>query len=534
MPYILRPYQKECVEAMRRYQGDAALCVLATGLGKSVIFASFLCAEVKEDDHRCLILSHRDELVHQPIAYLEGVSVGCEIAGEHANNEAIISASVQSLCGRLEEFNPREFDVIIIDEAHHAAAPTYRKILDYFQGCRVFGFTATAHRGDGQGLNCVFQDIIFERNLRWGIENGYLCPLECRQVKLKYDLGTVKIQPDGDFAEADVAKALSGTAIGVAEIYQKYARGPTFIFASSVGEAKEITENINRQAKHRVAASIFDTTKCRKSLLSAFSDGILKVLVNFSVLSEGVDLPCTETVLIAKPVAHTNVGAYAQMVGRGVRLYPGKKSCLILDCVGISNAPICTAATLIGKEPGKAAGSAHFPAAAPVQEPIEILKDEKIPDTWIKEEKALDVLDKAEGTYPHDIAWNKLPDKSLLLELKGARLQIIPEPDEKEENVSLLRNGVLLSVMPRQQAYDFVYLLCKADYPGQKKLWDKTVRKQWANGQMTDKQFQILCKLAPGYPIDTHKMTKGTACSLIQRFQYEKERNDQNAKNCTL
>lgn len=79
--------------------------------------------------------------------------------------------------------------------------------------------------------------------------------------------------------------------------------------------------------------------------------GLIKVLVCYAVLTEGVDLPMTETVLLARPVATTNVGLYAQMVGRGLRLHPGKSACKIIDCVGISRMPICTAATLIGEEP---------------------------------------------------------------------------------------------------------------------------------------------------------------------------------------
>ena len=148
----LRAYQQEDLERLKSYEGRSALCVLATGLGKTREFTEFLRWEVTQNDHRCLILSHREELVYQPINYLKDIRCGVELAEKCAHHEPIISASVQSLVGRLHKYNPREIDTIIVDEAHHAAAPTYRRILEYFNNATVFGFTATAHRGDGVGL----------------------------------------------------------------------------------------------------------------------------------------------------------------------------------------------------------------------------------------------------------------------------------------------------------------------------------------------------------------------------------------------
>lgn len=158
----LRDYQQEALARMQHYEGRAALLVLATGLGKTRIFTEFLRWEVNENDHHCLILSHREELVHQPLTYLQDLTCGVELADKRANHEPIISASVQSLVSRLDKYNPREIDTIIVDEAHHAAAPTYRRILKHFPNAQIFGFSATPHRGDGVGLGCVFEDIIYD------------------------------------------------------------------------------------------------------------------------------------------------------------------------------------------------------------------------------------------------------------------------------------------------------------------------------------------------------------------------------------
>ena len=99
----LRDYQQEALARMQHYEGRAALLVLATGLGKTRIFTEFLRWEVNENDHHCLILSHREELVHQPLTYLQDLTCGVELADKRANHEPIISASVQSLVIRLDK-----------------------------------------------------------------------------------------------------------------------------------------------------------------------------------------------------------------------------------------------------------------------------------------------------------------------------------------------------------------------------------------------------------------------------------------------
>lgn len=156
-----RPYQEECLDAIESAGAGKHLIALATGLGKTVIFTGI------PNRGRTLILSHRDELVRQPEKYYKGrgISFGIEKADEHANGEDIVSASIQSLSQdtRLNSYAADTFDTVIVDEAHHAAAPTYRKVLDHFSGAtRILGFTATPKRGDDIGLSCVFDDIIFD------------------------------------------------------------------------------------------------------------------------------------------------------------------------------------------------------------------------------------------------------------------------------------------------------------------------------------------------------------------------------------
>lgn len=519
----LRPYQEDVIHKMILYDGHSALCVLGTGLGKTRIFVDFLRREVTENDHHCLILSHREELVRQPLTYLSDLPCGIELAQQHARGQPVISASVQSLVRRLDRYNPREIDTIIVDEAHHAAAPTYRKVLDYFPAARIFGFTATAHRGDGIGLDCVFDDLLCEYDTLWGINHGYLTPMDCVQVQLKYKMGAVKINEYGDYDQTDVARIMSGTAAGVVEAYEKHARGQTIIFAVSVDEARDIADLLNKHAGKRVAGLILGSTRDRGRVLEAYKLGILRVLVNYGVLTEGTDLPSTETVIIARPISHTNVGLYAQMVGRALRLYPGKTTALVVDCVGISDYPVCTAATLIGKHL-KNADKNNTEASIPVENavenvPITILSGDDIPESWIDKRREVSILDKGKGVDLHGVAWIHLKNGGYVLRVPNMVYRI-SAPDQNGCVYLRKNKKSAKSPMPPQFVLDYVYQdLCK-NHPHDKHIWDAKKRRIWDNQPATDAQVALIQKLNKDCNIDIHKMTRGDASGLIQTLLY--------------
>lgn len=157
--------------------------------------------KLNRNTERTLILSHRDELVRQPEKYYKECSFGVEKAEEYAEGEDVVSASVQSLSrdSRLSRYAPDTFHTVIIDEAHHAAAPSYRKILDHFSGAKqVIGVIATPRRRDKVRLADVFDDILFARDLRWGIQNGWLSGIRCERITASYRLSGVRMTA-GDF-----------------------------------------------------------------------------------------------------------------------------------------------------------------------------------------------------------------------------------------------------------------------------------------------------------------------------------------------
>ena len=184
----LRDYQKECIEIVDNLpDGSRTIVCLATGLGKTVTASRF------KSKGRVLWLSHRDELVYQPKRYYN-TSFGIEKGKDTSDKERVVSASVQSLANdnRLKKFKPTDFDIIICDEAHHAAAPTYKKILGYFKPRKLIGLTATPKRGDGVKLTDVFDTICFTRDLKWGIENNYLTRIQAVRVSAAFDFKKMK------------------------------------------------------------------------------------------------------------------------------------------------------------------------------------------------------------------------------------------------------------------------------------------------------------------------------------------------------
>lgn len=249
---------------------------------------------------RMLILSHRDELVHQPEKYFD-CSFGVEQADETSHGEEVISASVQSLVRRLDKFKPDDFDIVVVDEAHHSIAKTYRTIIDYFKPRLLLGFTATPNRNDGVGLKEIYQDIIYERNMKWGIENGYLSPIHCLRVELGYDLRRVAVRL-GDYAPEALDRAVNIESANdaIKETYKLYAKPPCLIFCASVSHAENLANLID-------GAVAVKGGQDRSDIVKAFSNGDIPCLTNCMIFTEGTDLPNVKTVIMARPTKNQSL-----------------------------------------------------------------------------------------------------------------------------------------------------------------------------------------------------------------------------------
>lgn len=346
----LRPYQKVAIDGAReRFRaGDrSTLVVMPTGCGKTIVFTE-MARLAAQRGGRTLVLAHRKELVEQArdkIQRFGGVDAGIDMGTEKPDTltpPTVVVASVQTLHKRrLAQYDPGEFGLIVVDEAHHATAASYRRILDHFVSARVVGVTATPDRADGTGLRKVFDSTAYVYDIRDAIEEGYLVPLVQRFVQVEcFDLSSVRVTRKGDFNDDDLAAQIKGEAalheIAAPTVEQSAGR-PTIVFVPGVEPAHALADVINGyDAGHAAAIDGKTDRKDRADIIDAFQRGEVRYLVNCAVLTEGFDAPPIACVAVARPTRSRAL--YAQMVGRGTRLSPetGKRDLLVLDFVGAS------------------------------------------------------------------------------------------------------------------------------------------------------------------------------------------------------
>lgn len=490
----LRPYQQECIDSIP--ETGAYLIQMATGLGKTVTFANI------PRKGKMLILSHREELVKQPLKYFDCMT-GVEMAGQHAAPmDEVVSASVQTMVHRLDRFDPDEFDIVVVDEAHHSSATTYRRILDYFNPRLTLGFTATPNRSDNVKLSDVFDDIIFERDLKWGIKNGYLSDIFCRRVNIGYDLRNVNTSR-GDYAPGELEKAMDGTADGVAEACRKMAVGATLIFAVSVNQAREIAKRIPG------AAVVTGETKDRASIIKAFTDGEIPCIVNCMVFTEGTDIPRVETVIVARPTQSDSL--YTQMVGRGLRMFAGKKQLNLIDCVGVTGrASLCTASSLLGIEIKDVPEDKMKNIEGMLFElPEKVERAADCPESWIKNVQIVNLWAQEQKYNTHNINWFKMPDGQMVCSLLEKQKIVIPCQDE------LGRVKYEGRIMTMQNSIDLAYIRLQNEFKDSEYIWNLDIAKHWGSKPASDKQIALVERRCKGF--NTDGLTKLQASQILNR-----------------
>lgn len=492
----LRTYQKECIGVIESLVSGSYMIVLPTGAGKTVIFSHI------PRHGKVLILSHREELVFQPIKYFD-CPCGIEKAEHKSNGEEVISASVSSLVRRLNKFRPDEFDMIITDEAHHAAAPSYRKIYDYFKPRIHLGFTATPNRSDKKALSQIFSKIIYKRDIKWAIKEGYLCDVRCTQVDVEYDLTKChKVLGDYDQQGLDVAVNNKKTTESIARVYHQLAMGPTLIFAINVNHCHAIAKALleSGMSPDEIAV-VTGETKDRDAILKAFTEQKIKCIVNCMVLTEGTDLPCVETIIMARPTS--NQSLYTQAVGRGLRLYDGKKELNLIDCVGISGKlRLCTAPSLFGIDettvPKKARKKLQGITLTEMENLVPRLLD--TPEAWIINATAVDMFSAEEEFDTRDLNFTINSDQSLFLLVKSQHYFKISPPDELGQCIlsEYLPNKKVKECMKGeiQNIIDALYKsLCKNGLDC-RTLWDKSlISNSWGNDKATRSQISLIGRL---------------------------------------
>jgi ATP-dependent helicase IRC3 len=353
----LRPYQDQCIAAVlaatkeRRLRRQ--LVLLPTGTGKTIIFASI----IRIIRGRVIVLVHRDELVQQSEDKIRLVipdaDIGIVKARRNQINARIVIASVQTISQdhRLRQLT-KDFALTVVDEAHHAAAPTYKKVLAALSSKLTIGFTATADRGDGQGLDDIFQDIVYTKDILEMITAGYLVDIKAKQLRLDVNFNKLHTR-NGDFVESELEEMLLDANIlvhGPAAYREHAADRKALAFVPTVKLAHDLADAFNKAGIVSAAIDAGTPLEQRRALLVRYARGEIRVLTNCMVLTEGYDDPSTDCIIMARPTKSRPL--YTQMIGRGTRLHPGKQNLLVLDFVGSTTRhDLITAATLFGAHP---------------------------------------------------------------------------------------------------------------------------------------------------------------------------------------
>jgi superfamily II DNA or RNA helicase len=569
----LRDYQNECLDSIvENYRAGVRhqLAVLATGLGKTVIFSNLpnRLPELK----KMLVLAHRSELLSQAIEkvslWCPDLKVGLEKAESHADPDCDVIVACNASVGRagstrLDGFW-NDIGIIVCDEAHHILGGSYLNVL---QDSGVLlpdskkllvGFTATPKRknrartskqtmlDDGEllQLKSVFSKIVYSFPIRKGIKNGFLAPLHGFRISTKTNLDDVKTV-GGDFASDELSEAVN-TEERNKQIVKAYKDNAdwrqTLCFTVDIQHGKDLAEVFT--ANGIAATAVWGSDEDRVSKLALYETGKTQVLCNCALLTEGFDSPSTSCIILARPTKSGTL--YTQMVGRGTRLFAGKENCYVIDvCDNAKRCSLVTLPSLVGLSPDVDLKGKSMVAAAEEMEELQ----SKYPSVDLSQlvdlskvkayVESLDLFAEpftAEVTEFSKLKWMATADGSYVLsipekkDLQGqyARYlheKLIIDTNELSEYVLTIRTtqtdkvlGVYNTLQEAFASADDVIVRCRSD-----RMQLLTRVAEWHGRAASPPAVKLLTKLGKGNPVLMAKIAKGItagecsqAISLLQ------------------
>lgn len=587
----LRPYQEEdrkAVSSAFLERGvSRALGVWPTGGGKTVMFSELhLEPEMQKwlntfpmGRQKILVIAHRDELISQAVKKLEASNPNLIIEVEKAGRKAspladVVVASIQTLTSargkRMKRLDPDQFRIVVVDEAHHAASPSYLSVLQYFgflppphfmedtmpkrengknallewqreklatwDGLHtpdrlLLGVTATPKRGDNIGLEAVFQHIVFNRSIRELMEWGFLCRLRAFRVLTSTSLDEVGTRA-GDFAVDSLGAAVNNDNRNAKAVkaYLQYANSKKGVtFCVNVAHAQSLAVAFNAAGVPAAAIHGMLSEEKRAELLQKFRDGELQMLTNCQILTEGTDIPDIECIVHARPTKSTLL--YIQMTGRGLRPYPGKESCIVIDIVDVTRKhSLISAPELLGLPVSfDAKGGDLLDTKVKLEEaaqanPLAVLDDVKSLDDIQLRVEEVDLL----GQFHDDaidnhaaLAWRKTGE-GYELGWRGDLLNERMDIAKTEAGWEVRHHKDARS--PKAHWKDIAPSATEAlkkaeDYIKQKMNWvHQLMRKDrsWRDQPASEHQKQNLQKM--GYKINVDKISRGEADNLIKLY----------------
>lgn len=334
----LRDYQESARQQIHESlkENRSALAVMATGTGKTILFANIVADRLEIG--RAMILTHRQEIIHQTVGKLSqacgilaDVELGASRADESFFKAPVVVGSIQTQISgrngtrRMHRFDPGEFNTLVIDEAHHAVSNSYRATVRHYHEnpeLKLIGFTATPDRADEKALGMVFDDVPVDYGILHAIQDGWLVEPSVRVVEIEgvnFDdcmkRGGKDFSPDLLARELTYEEPLHAIAQPIIDVV---GTRKSVVFAASIEHAERLAEILNRADVGRAASLCHKTPEDKRiGIMADYRSGRIRHLVNVGILGEGVDVPDIEAVVQARPTKSRAL--YMQQLGRGTR-----------------------------------------------------------------------------------------------------------------------------------------------------------------------------------------------------------------------
>lgn len=334
---MLRNYQHNIKQSLASEwnQHCSVMVQMPTGTGKTHLLASVIYDWLEEAEHKSVwIVAHRRELVEQ-------IEETVARYGITPKDGIVKVLSIQWLSRHFNDMKDERPSLIVIDEAHHALAGTYKELWRHYPEAKKLGMTATPCRLNRKGFTDLFEVLITSDGIADFIKQGWLSPFDYVSIRSNSEDqrlidGLEKRGADGDFQVKEMDKVLNRRP-SIERLYEsvrQYAHGKKgIVYAVSISHARNITSYYKEHGMNAVAIDSKTPAKLRKEMVEDFRQGKIKVLVNVDVFSEGFDCPDVEFVQMARPTL--SLAKYLQQVGRGLRKTDGKETCMLIDNVGL-------------------------------------------------------------------------------------------------------------------------------------------------------------------------------------------------------
>lgn len=329
------------VEALRRLEAtygegyDKAMVVMATGLGKTYLAAFFA-----RRFSRVLFIAHREEILRQAKRSFERVmpdrTGGLYDGNQKEENADMVFASIFTLSMKkhLHAFQPDSFDLIVVDEFHHAAASSYERVLRYFRPRFLLGITATPDRNDNKDVYALCDgNVAYRIDFIEAVRRGWLAPFRYYGIYDDIDYSQIKwLGNRYDEEQLLQAQLREEVAEKILRAWEQYKKTRTLVFCSSVRQADFLSEYFQGHGYRTVSLHSKQTAISRKKAIAMLERRELDAIFTVDLFNEGVDIPSVDTLLFVRPTESLTV--FTQQVGRGLRLYEGKDYCVIIDLIG--------------------------------------------------------------------------------------------------------------------------------------------------------------------------------------------------------